>query len=170
MGTRFGLFLYGTSSVGGYADFDYFRVAPGEVQEGSVTVKKASVSENSLEISGEEGTEVEIPVVMEATQGACTSLEAVFSVPEKMEVAGVDFNDENVTGDCTYEATANSLELRVEGNNVGHTGGEFATIKLRVKDKVAGEKTVQMAADCIRAIGENTDCLLYTSPSPRDTR
>lgn len=157
VGTRFGLFLYGTSSVGGYADFDYFRVAPGEVQEGSVTVKKASVSENSLEISGEEGTEVEIPVVMEATQGACTSLEAVFSVPEKMEVAGVDFSDENVTGDCTYEATTNSLELRVEGNNVGHKGGVFATIKLRVKDKVAGEKTVQMAADCIRAIGENTE-------------
>ena len=67
------------------------------------------------------------------------------------------FNDENVTGDCTYEATANSLELRVEGNNVGHKGGVFATIKLRVKDKVAGEKTVQMAADCIRAIGENTE-------------
>ena len=157
VGTRFGLFNYATIEAGGYTDFDYFRVEPGKVQEGAVTVKDAWTEQENLEIFGDEGTEVEIPVMMDTTDTDCTAIEATFSVPENMKVVGVDFDKENVTGTCAYEATANSLELRVEGQNVRHRGGRFAVIKLAVSEAVKGEKHVQLAADCIRGIGKNIE-------------
>lgn len=156
VGTRFGLFNYATKEAGGYVDFDYFRVDTGSVQEGAVTVKEAAFAQNSAEISGSAGVEVDIPVSMEAVEGA-KAIEAAFDIPDNMEVADVDFNEEHVSGECSYESGAEGLELKVQGGSVSHAGGEFAIIRLRVKEQVAGEQRVQLKADSIRAIGINTE-------------
>ena len=158
MGYRFGLFNYATRSLGGYVDFDYFRVED-EITGTQGVETAGTVTMGNAEVLGVANTEILLPVKMSALpEGKYKSIEASIGIPAGLSVSDVAFNEENVTGTATYSYVNGQLILTVNGENAGYKASDkddlFATIKLKVTDYVTQDTKVTVAADYVKTTGD----------------
>lgn len=177
MGSRFALFNYATKSVGGFVDFDYFRVSDqitGETQEPSNL--KASLS-NSGDVSGVINSTCEVEMTMDPLpEGGHTSLKASISIPDIMEVEDVVFQKDAIKGNAEYSVKGGRLILSVKGDNVSFQAADklFATIKLKLKGYVDKDNAASFRADYIMVDNgaleyDVTDCLTTVNLKFLDT-
>ncbi|WP_307207205.1 family 43 glycosylhydrolase [Paenibacillus harenae] len=157
MGYRFALFNYATKTTGGYVDFDYFRIDGEMTGEGaSAAVLKAELGDVD-NVIGVPNIELDVPVTMDALPaGAYESIEGSFNIPKELEVTGVTFNADNISGNAAFDFADQRLRLQVTGENVNFTSGAsdlFATIHLKVASFVPTDKTVLIETDYIQAEG-----------------
>lgn len=157
MGYRFALFNYATVDTGGYVDFDYFRV--GDKMTGtneSAVVLKAGLGAVP-KVTGAPNVEVVVPVLMEALpKGNYRSLAASFTIPDLLTVENVEFNMENITGECSWEYADNQLKLEVSGENIAFSNNSsdlFANLILKVARFVPGDQSVVVSTDFINVDG-----------------
>lgn len=155
MGYRFGLFNYATKSIGGYVDFDYFRVEPKMTGTTATTLLNASMADVSS-VLGVPNTEILVPLNMDALpEGQYSSISASINIPKYLTVSGVDFNAANITGTPSYTLVNDQLHLNVTGTKVNFANKNsdklFAAIKLKVINYVPANTTVQINADYIKA-------------------
>lgn len=158
-GYRFALFNYAAKIEGGYADFDYFRVTDKISGDKNPTVLlNASLGEQQT-VQGLSGVEFEIPVILdEMPENDCNGLYIAFMLPENLELSGVSFNDENITGTTGYGYESKFLQLYVTGENisVSHKNlNTFATIKLRVDGIIPDDTRINLKPLYIHTEGGN---------------
>lgn len=153
MGYRFALFNFATIDTGGYVDFDYFRVGDKMTGTNESAIVLQAQLEDVSDVIGVQGMEVEVPVKMQAIpEGSYNCIKASFTIPECFTVHNVEFNAENVVGDCEYDFSDNQLKLHVSGDNVAFTNNYsalFAEIVLRLTDFVTTDQTAIVRTDYI---------------------
>ena len=158
MGYRFALFNYAAKTAGGYVDFDYFRVDDKMTGEGTADTLQAGLGSVD-DIYGVQNMELEVPVTMASLPaGTYKGITASLNIPENLNVADVEFNTANISGNCTYKYANNQLQLKVSGDSVNFTNKTsdlFATIKLKVDGFVAKDTTVSLSLDYIDVKGDN---------------
>lgn len=158
MGYRFGLFNFATLDIGGYVDFDYFRVSDKLTGANKPdAILQASLADVA-NVAGSPDSEFVIPVTMEALpEGSYNSISASFTIPEPLTVSGVDFNEAGIVGDGSYTFRNGQLELKVSGSSVNFNdpSGLFAEIKLKVDRFVPVERTVTVTTNHITVDGGN---------------
>ncbi len=158
MGYRFGLFNYATRSLGGYVDFDYFRIQD-EITGTTGTQTTGTVTMDNAQVQGIANAEAEIPVKMDSLpEGTYKSIEASVGIPAGLTVSDVLFNEKNVTGTATYSYVNGQLILTVNGKDVSYkASGEnktFATIKVKSTGYVTQDTQVTVAADYVKTTGD----------------
>ncbi len=157
MGYRFGLFNYATKTIGGYVDFDYFRVNNKMTGTTATTALNASLADVP-NVTGAQNVEFTVPVKMDALPaGTYSSIAVPLNIPKYLTVTGVDFNSTNITGTTSYTYSNNQLMLNVSGSNVNFANNNsdnlFATIKLKVALFVPIDTTQQITIDYINVEG-----------------
>lgn len=153
MGSRFAIFNYATKNVGGYVDYDYFRVSDSitGADQTSGDEGKAAMT-GTPEISGVINSECEVKLSMDELAAAKhSSLKASISVPENMSVKEVVFNTAAIKGETDYTYKNHRLTLTVKGSDISFAAEDklFATIKLKMNGYVSEDKTVSVKADYI---------------------
>jgi len=153
MGYRFALFNFATVDTGGYVDFDYFRV--GDKMTGkneSAIILQAKLGEVG-EVIGAPNVELVVPVHMEALpDGSYNSISASFTIPDYLTVKNVEFNMDNIVGNCSYTFADYQLKLEVSGENVTftHNGSDiFANLVLAVSKFAPTSQSVTVTTDYI---------------------
>ena len=157
MGYRFGLFNYATKTIGGYVDFDYFRVNNKMTGTTATTALNASLADVP-NVTGAQNVEFTVPLKMDALPaGTYSSIAVPLNIPKYLTVTGVDFNSTNITGTTSYTYSNNQLMLNVSGSNVNFANNNsdnlFATIKLKVALFVPIDTTQQITIDYINVEG-----------------
>ncbi|GIP43595.1 hypothetical protein J45TS6_20540 [Paenibacillus sp. J45TS6] len=159
MGYRYALFNYATKTVGGYVDFDYFRVDNKMTGTGEAAPILTASLDDVSDVLGVPNIEFEVPVKMEALpDGTYNGISASFDIPDFVSVTEVSFHTDNISGTPSYSFADRRLELKVSGSNVNFTNTSsdlFATIKLKMKDFVPKDQTVKIRTDYIKTEGSN---------------
>lgn len=157
MGYRFAIFNYATQSTGGYVDVDYFHVNDGaDTEQTNLKVNMADVQD----VSGIINTELEVPLYIDGLpEGTADSMEASINIPSILDVADVEFNEENVSGTSSWTFANHQLKLSVTGEETGYADNSgdrlFATLKLKLNNYVAENTTVTLRVDYVTAEGAN---------------
>ncbi|MBO5372386.1 MAG: family 43 glycosylhydrolase [Lachnospiraceae bacterium] len=153
MGSRFAIFNYATKSIGGFVDYDYFRVSDeitGESKsEGSALTANITGTKEMTGVVNQEG---EMKVYLDAlAAGNHTSINASIAIPELLEVKNVIFNTAAIKGEASYSYKNNRLILNVKGKDVSFGADDklFATIQLKVKNYAAKDEKVVVKPDYI---------------------
>lgn len=156
MGYRFALFNFATLDTGGYVDFDYFRVSDRLTGAYSPAhILTASLLEE-VTVPGTPAAVVNIPVYLESLPAAeYTGITASFTIPDRLTVTGVEFNEAAITGDCSYTWQDGQLVLQVTGPEVGFQAdtGLFAELKLKAAGFIPVDQTVVVTTDYIKVDG-----------------
>lgn len=157
MGYRFGLYNYATTTLGGYVDFDYYRVndqlkgaTPQTVLSGTMT--------GANDILGVTGTEVDMPISLDPLpSGTYSELSASIDIPSTFKVKDVEFSSD-VTGNTSWKQVGNQLILNVTGSNANFTSSGkslFATVKMEVAADQETISIVNAALDYVKVRGGN---------------
>ena len=153
MGYRFALFNFATVTTGGHVDFDYFRV--GDKMTGkneSALILQARLGEVG-QVIGVANAEVVVPVLIETLpEGSYKSISASFTIPVNFTVGDVEFNTDNIVGECSWSYADSQLKLEVKGENVSfaHNGSDlFANLVLRLEGFVPGSQSASVTTDYI---------------------
>ena len=157
MGYRFAIFNYATQSTGGYVDVDYFHVNDGaDTEQTNLKVNMDDVQD----VSGIINTELEVPLYIDCLpKGTADSMEASINIPSILDVADVEFNEENVSGTSSWTFANHQLKLSVTGEDTGYADNSgdrlFAKLKLKLNNYVAENTTVTLRVDYVTAEGAN---------------
>ena len=165
MGYRFALCNYSTKSIGGYVDFDYFRVN-NEINGTTPATSNLAANLGSVKsIVGVKNMTFDMPITMDNLPGGkYTSINASLNIPDDLTVSDVKFNSSNVTGSVNFAFSNNQLVLSVSDDNVDFKDTNktkvFATIKFKVNNYVAQTTTKTIKIDYIEALN-NTSPVNY---------
>ena len=165
MGYRFALCNYSTKSIGGYVDFDYFRVN-NEINGTTPATSNLTANLGSVKsIVGVKNMTFNMPITMDTLpDGKYTSINASLNIPADLMVSDVKFNSSNVTGSVNFAFSNNQLVLSVSGDNVDFKDTDktkvFATIKFKVNNYVTQTTTKTIKIDYIEALN-NTSPVNY---------
>ncbi len=157
MGYRFAIFNYATQSTGGYVDVDYFHVNDGaDTEQTNLNVNMDDVQD----VQGVINTELEVPLYIDGLpEGTADSMEASINIPSILDVADVEFNEENVSGTSSWTFANHQLKLSVTGEDTGYANNGddrlFAKLKLKLNNYVAENTTVTLRVDYVTAEGAN---------------
>lgn len=157
MGYRFAIFNYATQSTGGYVDVDYFHVNDGaDTEQTNLKVNMDDVQD----VSGIINTELEVPLYIDGLpEGTADSMEVSINIPSILDVADVEFNEENVSGTSSWTFANHQLKLSVTGEDTGYANNSgdrlFAKLKLKLNNYVAENTTVTLRVDYVTAEGAN---------------
>lgn len=155
-GYRFALFYFATQIVGGYADFDYFRISDDFSEHVDFTILNVSLDEQ-IEKPGIPNIFFDLPIRMDPLpEGFYDDISISFTIPEQLDVDGVSFLNSNITGDTTYEFSNHRLQLFVTGKQVNftHNSSEvFAVIRLRVNRFIQKNTELFITIDYIHVNG-----------------
>lgn len=157
MGYRFAIFNYATQSTGGYVDVDYFHVNDkAGTEQTSLNVNMDDVQD----VQGIINTELEVPLYIDGLpEGTADSMEVSINIPSILDVADVEFNEENVSGTSSWTFANHQLKLAVTGDDTGYADNSgdrlFATLKLKLNNYVAENTTVTLRVDYVTAEGAN---------------
>jgi len=170
-GYRAALFYFSTQTVGGYADFDYFRICrkPADNYE-DITILSASF-DPVTEVLGVPNEIINLSIRMDRL--SCSSCKGIFislPVPLCFDLEDVIFNSENIIGETSYEFNNRCLQLQVTGDDVSFCAGEisgdeidisclFASINLKVNNYVSEDTLINITVDYIHA--ETTPQIIY---------
>lgn len=157
MGYRFALYNYATTALGGYVDFDYYRISDELKGATAQTVLGASMT-GATGIAGIGGTGVDMPLNLDPLpEGTYSEISVSFNIPSELKVKDVVLSSA-VTGKASWKQIGNQLIVDVAGSNVNFTGSGrnlFATVKLEVADLQAVAKTVTATLDYVKVKGGN---------------
>ncbi len=157
MGYRFAIFNYATQSTGGYVDVDYFHVNDGaDTEQTNLNVNMDDVQD----VQGVINTELEVPLYIDGLpEGTADSMEASINIPSILDVADVEFNEENVSGTSSWTFANHQLKLSVTGEDTGYANNGddrlFAKLKLKLNNYVAENTTVTLQVDYLTSEGSN---------------
>ena len=157
MGYRFAIFNYATQATGGYVDVDYFHVNDGaDTEQTNLNVNMDDVQD----VQGVINTELEVPLYIDGLpEGTADSMEVSINIPSILDVADVEFNEENVSGTSSWTFANHQLKLSVTGEDTGYADNSddrlFATLKLKLNNYVAENTTVTLRVDYVTAEGAN---------------
>lgn len=155
MGYRFAIFNYATQATGGYVDVDYFHVNDGaDTEQTNLNVNMADVQD----VQGIINTELEVPLYIDGLpEGTADSMEVSINIPSILDVADVEFNEENVSGTSSWTFANHQLKLGVTGEDTGYADNSgdrlFAKLKLKLNNYVAEDTTVTLRVDYVTAEG-----------------
>ncbi len=159
-GYRFALFYFATQIVGGYADFDYFRISDHITEHTNYTILNASL-DKQIEALGTPNTFISLPIRMDALpDGSYSSIDISLTIPELLNVEGVSFSNHNIVGDTHYEFTNNRLQLFVTGEPVNfthNTSQVFAVIRLNINNFIQENTQLHITTDYIHVNGGGDD-------------
>lgn len=155
-GYKFALFNYATNSLGGYVDFDYFRVD--DKITGAGETENINVELGSPEtVAGVPNKEYTVPVTMDSVPAGSEKIEAVFTIPENSELSTVMFGS-GVSDKAKYEVKDGKVIITVEGDDELYTAGadrKFADLVFKTTDFIQENITLKFAPDYIRIYGES---------------
>ncbi len=158
LGYRAALFSFGKESVGGYADYDYFRIDNRLLKE--ITPPQLLKTEfvTVTEIMGVPDKSFKLGIKLESLKDkSCKGIYISMKVPPELEVADVYFNKENITGGANYEVTDNRLLLTAGGNGVcsyiNKSSDLFAEVKFKVREYISNGGVFNFKPDYIYADG-----------------
>lgn len=157
MGYRFAIFNYATQATGGYVDVDYFHVNDGaDTEQTNLNVNMDDVQD----VQGVINTELEVPLYIDGLpEGTADSMEVSINIPSILDVADVEFNEENVSGTSSWTFANHQLKLSVTGEDTGYANNSgdrlFAKLKLKLNNYVAENTTVTLRVDYVTAEGAN---------------
>lgn len=175
-GYRFALFYYSTQLIGGYADFDYFRISASSHEENEDLVilnacqhwgrgRSMEGEDSGVQIPGIPGVTFALPVRMDAFSDAMLpqkdSIRGIymsFKIPELLKVEDVIINSDNVIGKAAYEFDAQCLKISATGNQVWFRHGlsdVFAMVYLKVKGFALKDEILKISPDYIHIKGGN---------------
>lgn len=156
MGYRFALYNFAKTTVGGYVDFDYYRISDKITGDAAPTVLDVEMR-GAADVAGVAGTQISVPVLLAPLpNGNYTDLSASFTIPADLTVTDVVFGD-GVTGEATWEVKDDQLLLTVANgayDGIGYDKVLFAEIKMNVSKLQAANKTVSIVPDYIIANGD----------------
>ncbi len=140
-------------------DFDYFNVSNQITgTNDSMNILQAQL-DTINQVKGIPETEVEVDLKLEGLPKATyNSLEILLSLPSELSVTNVNFNLDQISGDCVYKKTGGQLKLKVSGNKVSYDADEisrFATIECKINKYIATESTLVVSLDSIVVGGVN---------------
>ncbi|NLY42934.1 MAG: family 43 glycosylhydrolase [Clostridiaceae bacterium] len=157
MGYRFALYNFATQTLGGYVDFDYYRISDELKGATPQTVLGAEMS-GAIDILGTTGTEADMPINLDPLPaGNYSEIAVSIDIPSEFKVKDVVFS-QNVTGKKSWNQIGNQLIIDVTGSGVNFTGSGrslFATVKLEVAEDLEVIKTVTAAMDYVKVKGGN---------------
>ncbi|NOU98601.1 family 43 glycosylhydrolase [Paenibacillus planticolens] len=155
MGYRFALYNYATTTLGGYVDFDYFRISD-ELKGATAQTPLGAAMSGATGIAGVGGTKVDMPLNLDPLpEGTYSEISASFSIPSELKAKDVVLSSA-VTGKVSWNQVGNQLTVDVTGSNVSFNGSGrslFATVKLEVADLQAAAKTVTATLDYVKVKG-----------------
>lgn len=157
MGYRFALYNFATETLGGYVDFDYYRISDELKGATPQTVLGAEMT-GAVDIIGVAGTEVEMPINLDPLpSGNYSEISVSIDIPSEFKVNDVVASD-NVTGEVSWNQIGNQLIVDVTGSNVNFTGTDrslFATVKLEVAEDQERIRNVTAVLDYVKVRGGN---------------
>ena len=158
-GYRFAVFYISTQIVGGYADFDYFRVSDTLIENNKDMLILNSKMTDSIEVAGMHGNVFSISVSMDSLPN--TDFEAIhFSmcIPPILKLENVIFEYENICGDASFELVNGRFKVSVAGDRAGfinNISDLFFTIHFSVNGFVSQTETLCLRPDYLYVEGGN---------------
>ena len=157
MGYRFALYNFAKKTVGGYADFDYYRLSDKLTGAAAPTVLGAALT-SQTGVSGAAGAAVDLPLLLDPLPaGNYSEIAASLNIPQSLTVTGVAFSG-NVSGVTSWSVNGGQLLLDVSGSGTGFSPSArslFATISLRLNTSQAVNTTLSVVPDYIIVKGDN---------------
>lgn len=152
MGYRFGLYNFAKTAIGGYVDFDFFRLYDKLTAATAPTTLGAAMN-NMLVKAGES---LSIPIMLDPLPaGDYTEIAASFNIPDGLTVEDVVFGSD-VKGTLGYSVKGNQLEIVATGSKANFqptARAIFATIKLSSETLSALPAVLTLAPDYINVRG-----------------
>ena len=168
-GYRFALFYYSTQNVGGYVDFDYFRLSGELIQDNETLVVLKTRFDGEKVIEGIKNNTFDVNLHMdELPEGQYEGIYLSFAIPELFDVDDIIFTDENIKGKTAFTVENGKLLMSLTGNSIdepiSYTNQDsdlFATLRFKLNNYTPVNKTVSLAPDYIYVEGGNASYLTH---------